>query len=372
MTTLSAPAWGAGTRLPRQLHAGAWWLWALGLAAAASRTTNPLLLALLLAVAAFVVAARRTSAPWGGAFGAFLRLGLIIIAIRVVFQAVFGAHVGGTTVLIRLPEVELPSWSANLKLGGAITLEAVALAFYDGLRLAVILACLGAANALADARRLLRSVPGALYEAGVALVVAMTFAPRLVEDAARIRRAHRLRGRAAHGVRDVGRVAMPVLEGSLERALDLAAAMDARGFGRTATLPPHRRRLAAFLVITGLLGVCVGLYGLLDSGVEAWTGPALLGLGLALGGGGFVLAGRGSVRTRYRPDPWATPEWLVAGSGAVVASTFAIAASAGVPGMNMLVVPLVVPSLPLLPLAGALVGVLPAWLAPPLPVESSS
>ena len=31
-------------RLPRALHPGAWWLWALGLATAASRTTNPLLL----------------------------------------------------------------------------------------------------------------------------------------------------------------------------------------------------------------------------------------------------------------------------------------------------------------------------------------
>ena len=30
---------------PRWLHPGAWWLWALGLATAASRTTNPLLLA---------------------------------------------------------------------------------------------------------------------------------------------------------------------------------------------------------------------------------------------------------------------------------------------------------------------------------------
>jgi energy-coupling factor transport system permease protein len=369
VTALSAPAWGAAARLPRQLHAGAWWLWALGLAAAASRTTNPLLLGLLLGVAAYVVAARRTPAPWGGAFSAFLRLGLAVIAIRVLFQAVFGAHVGGSIVLIRLPEVELPAWSANLRLGGPITLEAVLLAFYDGLRLAVILACLGAANALADARRLLRSVPGALYEAGVALVVAMTFAPRLVEDAARIRRAHRLRGRDARGVREIGRVAMPVLEGSLERALDLAAAMDSRGFGRAATLPPQRRRLANVLVITGLLGVCVGLYGLLDGGAAAWTGPVLLGVGLAAAVGGFVLAGQGSTRTRYRPDPWAAPEWLVAGAGAVVATTFGVAASAGVPGMNMLVVPLVIPSLPLLPLFGALVGMLPAWVAPQ-PVES--
>ena len=53
---------GAGA-LPRWLHPGAWWAWALGLAAAASRTTNPLLLLLIIAVAAFVVSARKPDAP---------------------------------------------------------------------------------------------------------------------------------------------------------------------------------------------------------------------------------------------------------------------------------------------------------------------
>ena len=51
-------------RLPRALHPGAWWLWALGLATAASRTTNPVVLLLVVAVVAHVVAARRTEAPW--------------------------------------------------------------------------------------------------------------------------------------------------------------------------------------------------------------------------------------------------------------------------------------------------------------------
>ncbi|MBD0292277.1 MAG: energy-coupling factor transporter transmembrane protein EcfT [Jiangellaceae bacterium] len=367
VTMLCVPSWRAAW-LPRQLHAGAWWLWALGVGAAASRTTNPVLLGLLLGVAAYVVSVRRSSAPWGGAFNAFLRLALVVITIRVVFQAIFGAHVGGSTVLFRLPAVQLPEWAASLKLGGPITLEAVLLAFYDGLRLAVILCCLGAANALADARRLLRSVPGALYEIGVALVVAMTFAPRLAEDGARIRRAHRLRGRGVRGIRGLGQVAMPVLEGSLERALELAAAMDSRGFARAATVPDPHRRAASVLVVGGLLGVCVGLYGLLDGGGLSAAGSALVGCGVGLAAGGFVLAGRSSTRTRYRPDPWGFPEWVVAGSGGVAATTFALAA--GQQGMNLLVVPLVLPAVPLLPLAGALVALLPAWVAPQ-PAEAS-
>ena len=54
---------------PRALHPGAWWLWALGLAAAASRTTNPVPLLLLMAVTWFVVTARRGDTPWAASYG---------------------------------------------------------------------------------------------------------------------------------------------------------------------------------------------------------------------------------------------------------------------------------------------------------------
>ena len=96
--------------------------------------------------------------------------------------------------------------------GGQVTLEAVLRAFYEGLQLAVILCCVGAANSLGSARRLLRYVPGALYEIGVACVIALTFAPQLVTDAQRVRDAHRLRGRRTRGPGSLKRLAMPVLE----------------------------------------------------------------------------------------------------------------------------------------------------------------
>src|SRR4051812_23881697 len=179
---------------PRALHPGAWWLWALGLAATASRTTNALILLLLLAVAGFVVMARRSTAPWAYAYGAFLRLGLILIAVRIVLQAVLSTQSQGVHVIVELPEVPLPDWAAGLKLGGIITWEAVVIAFVEGLQLATIICCIGAANALASAQRLLRCVPAALYEIGVAAVVALTFAPQLVSDAVRVRHAQRLRG----------------------------------------------------------------------------------------------------------------------------------------------------------------------------------
>lgn len=357
----------ADLRLPRPLHPGAWWLWALGTATAASRTTNPVLLLLLLAVVGHVVAARRGDEAWSRSFTAYLMLGVLVIGIRLVIQVVFAPAPGGATVLFRLPELALPDWAAGVRLGGAVTVETVVLAFYDGLRLAAILACIGAASALADARRLLRSLPGALYEAGVALVVAATFAPRLVEDAARVRRAHRLRGRRLRGPRAVGRVAKPVLEGSLERALELAAAMDARGFGRAAAVRDRDRRASGPLVLAGLVGIGVGLYGMLSGGSPGAVAVVTLAVGTAVAVAGLALGSRGSLRTRYRPDPWRLPEWLVAGSGVATALGFVLASVHGASGLDLMVTPLVAPEVSALALAATLVAIVPAWAAPPPP-----
>jgi energy-coupling factor transport system permease protein len=351
---------------PRNLHPGAWWLWALGLAAAASRTQNPVPLALVLGVTGFVVAARRTSAPWGGAYGAFLRLSLVVIAVRVVFQVLLSSGSQGPTVLFTLPEVALPA-STGLKLGGEVTLEALLQSLYEGLQLATILCCVGAANALGSARRLLRYVPGALYEVGVACVIALTFAPQLVTDASRIRQAHRLRGGHDRGLRSWRRLAMPVLEGALDRSVELAAAMDSRGYGRTTDRDPGSRRATGLLVVGGLLGVCVGVFGLLDAAATMWLGLPVLGAGSALAVLGLYLGGRRTHRTRYRPDPWALPEWLVAGSG--VAAAVAVFVNVAVaPEQLVLASVTELPPVPLLASAGILLALLPAVAAPPLPV----
>ena len=225
--------------------------------------------ALILVVTGFVVAARRSNAPWARSYVAFLKLSLVIIVVRILFQALLSTGAQGPTVLFTLPSLPMPEGS-GLKLGGVVSLEAVLRAFYEGLQLATILCCVGAANALGSARRLLRYVPGALYEIGVACVIALTFAPQLVTDAARVRAAHRLRGQNGTGLRSLRRLAMPVLEGALERSVDLAAAMDSRGYGRTTDeSAASRGGSPALLVFGGLLGVCVGIYGLLDGTASA-------------------------------------------------------------------------------------------------------
>jgi energy-coupling factor transport system permease protein len=347
---------------PRNLHPGAWWLWALGLAAAASRTYNPVPLALILSVGWFVVAARRSSAPWARAYGAFLKLSLALIVVRILFQALLSTGSQGSTVLFTLPQLALPAGS-GLKLGGVVSLEAVLQAFYEGLQLATILCCVGAANALGSARRLLRYVPGALYEIGVACVIAVTFAPQLITDAARIRAAHRLRGQNPRGLAALRRLGMPVLEGALEQSVDLAAAMDSRGYGRTTDAGRVSRRLTAVLVFGGLFGVCVGVYGLLDGTTASWLGLPMLVGGSAMAALGVHVGGRRTGRTRYRPDPWALPEWLVAGSGLVAAVLMFVNVHTD-PAQLVLASATATPPVPVLACIGILVGIAPAFLAP--------
>lgn len=352
--------------LPRALHPAAWWGWALGLAVAASTTTNPLLLLLVLAVAALVVAARRGSSPWARAFRLYLWLGAAIVVLRVVLHVLVGLKVG-TVVVLPLPEVTLPAWAAGIQLGGTVYLEGLLGAAVQGLRLAVVIACIGAANALANPKRLLRSLPSALHEIGAAVVVSVSVAPQLAESVQRVRRARRLRGDAARGLRAVPAVALPVLEDTLERSLVLAAAMDSRGYGRTSAAPAVQRRATGALTLLGLLASAVGLYGVLDASTPALMGTPALLTGLALSAAGLWLGGRHVTRTTYRPDPWRSPEWGTLAAGVAVATAFTVLSRTDPDVLLMPLQPLAVPALPLLAVAGLLVAALPAVLTPPPP-----
>ncbi len=349
--------------LPRLLHPAAWWVWGAGLAVAASRTTNPFLLVLVVAVAGWVVLERREKGV-PNAFLPFLVVGLFAIGLRVVMVALLGGGVTGRVVLFRLPEIPLPQWTSGVRLGGAVTLEGVLAAAYEGLRLAAMLACLGATNALASPRRLLRYVPATLYEVGTAVVVALTFAPQLVDDALRVRAARRLRGHSGRGLAEIGRLAVPVLVGALERSLHLAASMESRGYGRAVRRTRSSAALAGALTLLGLFGVVTGLYGVLDGTAPLLLGAPMLAAGSLCAAAALVVGARRDPRTRYRRDPWQGAEWLVSAAGLVPGVVLAVAAASGWPGVVPQQVPATLPSVPLALVAAIAVAALAAPLAP--------
>ncbi|MGO4342263.1 energy-coupling factor transporter transmembrane component T [Pedococcus sp. 2YAF34] len=350
--------------LPRHLHPVAWWVWAVGLAVACSGTTNPLLLLLAVSVAALVVAARRGSSPWARAFRLYLFLGAWIVVLRVVLHVLVGYKVGQTR-LYSLPSIDLP----GITLLGPLYLEGLLAAAVEGLRLASLIACIGAANALANPKRLLRALPGALHEIGTAVVISVAVAPQLADSVQRVRRARVLRGEGGKGLRSVGRVALPVLQDTLDRSLLLASAMDSRGYGRRPEQAASARRLTGALTLTGLLGAAVGTYGLLDATTPPLVGLPVLAVGLLLCGGGLTVGGRAVRRTSYRPDPWAGPEWVVAGSGVLAAAAMLVVAHREPSAVVLPLGPLAPPALPLLAVVGLLVAALPAFAAPTPPVR---
>ena len=177
-------------------------------------------------------------------------------------------------MLLDLPEVPLPGLGRRASACSARSRrESLLAGLYDGLRLATIVICVGAANALANPKRLLRSVPPALYEIGTALVVAVTVLPQLAESVAPGARRAGAARRATTG--RVG-AAAPAAWCRCSRTRSsgrcaLAAGMDARGYGRVGRR--DRRRGAGVtgaLMLAGLVGICVGVYALLDR-----TAPAL-------------------------------------------------------------------------------------------------
>lgn len=322
----------------RSLHPGAWWAWALGLAGAAALTTNVLVLALIVAAACLVVVMRRTDAPWALGFRQYLILAVVILVIRVALRTV-------------------------MSLGdGAV--DAMRAGFADGMQLATMIVCVGAANSLADPKRLLASLPAALHEIGTAVVIALSVFPQLVESVQRVRRARTLRPEPGR-VRALRGIVVPVLEDAFDRSLALAASMEARGFGRDGDAGSAQRRRTGLLLAAALTLICVGMYATLDDTAPRWLAPSALVPGAIAAAWGVRVAGRRVTRTRYRPHRWSIQDSLVAGSGVATLLLVALAArldpAALHPGTGA---GTLLPALTAASLAGVLVATLPAWPAP--------
>ena len=360
----AGPPQGGVRLVGRTVHPWAWWAWAICAAVTVSLTTNPWLIGLVCAAVLVTVLRRRSDEPWARSLGVYLSMAGFVLVMRVFFATFFSATSSGT-LLWDLPQLSLPSWAAGLRIGGRVYLEPVLMACFDAMRLAAMLLCVGAANTLANPRRALRSVPAALYEISVAVVIALTVAPQMIESLARVRRAQRLRAGAVTGVGGLARLVIPVLEDSVERAMGLARSMESRGFGRT-----RAGGGSAWGILLGLLGsVCLGIGAFLMLG-GSWPSPVwvvLLAAGALALGAALRLAGRRLQVTHYRPDDWSRPEWVVLASG-VVAVAAAVAAGRLAPGaLDVTMPPLALPALH--PLFLFIVASLaaPAVLTPPPP-----
>ena len=172
---------------------------------------------------------------------ALVRLVVLVTLIVALFKGL-SFHIGETVLF------NLPDWLPVL--GGPATLEGLASAGLDALQLLAVLAVFTAFSAGADYYALLRSVPAAMHGAGLITSIAITFVPQTVERWGEIREAQSLRGHHVRRATDLLPLVMPLLAGGMERSMNLAEAMEARGFSRSTA----RRTLPPLLVQLGLAG----------------------------------------------------------------------------------------------------------------------
>jgi len=210
-------------------------------------------LAIVGAVALFVFI-RRDGSPWNKSFALSLRIGATILAIRTVVGVLIGVPIPGRT-LFTIPILHLPSWMPGIRIGGAVTLERLSSSLHEGVIIATIIALFGAATSLTSPHRLLRVTPSFIYEIGITLVIATSLFPQMATSIRRIRTAQKLRG--IEKVK-IGSIALPLLEESLARSLQLAASMDARGYGVSRKRSRYRPqqwllRDSALVAMTALL-----------------------------------------------------------------------------------------------------------------------
>lgn len=306
------------------MHTLAWLIWLGAGFAAIALAPNPLYLTLVLLAAMQVFAACRGDSPLARSFGLFARAGGVVFLGYVLFAVVTVGGARGATALLTLPALRLPDWLGGVVLGGPITAEALAWGATRGLSIWALMTLFGAFNALVDHYRLLRLAPRSLFHAGLAVTIAVAFVPGLVRSSAEIVVAQRARGHRFGRPRSWLALVAPLLAGSLEKSLQLAEALDARGYGRTAAPDAAltRRQLG---VLGGLLLLGAGLFGGLYYGP-----PAAAPAGLALAGGGLALGlslralGRLVARSSYRRERWRRRDSAVA--AAALAAALALAA----------------------------------------------
>ena len=236
-------------------HPLTWWIFSAAVAFAIARVNSPVFAIAAVGVMSVIVFTQRDDARWGRSFNATLKLSVWIIAIRAIIGVLIGVPIPGTT-LFTIPTVPLPSWIPGIRIGGTVTLERLNSSLSEGIIICAILVVFGAAASLTSPHRLLRVLPVYVYEFGISVVIATSVLPQLVSAVSRIRMAQRLRGQKTHGVKAFKRIALPLLEESLAKSLDLAAAMDSRGYGinkkRSKYRPIKWARVDAAVVLAGL------------------------------------------------------------------------------------------------------------------------
>jgi energy-coupling factor transport system permease protein len=192
------------------------------LVAVAFLYSSPLVLAAVGVAAglAGVIAGARSAVRAAIGLGLLIALPIVLVNALVVDR--------GATVLLRLGE-----WPLFGRLN--VTAEAIADGAIFGLRAVVVMIAFAVYSACVDPDRVLRALRPIAGRSALTAALISRLVPVAAADAARLRDAGQLRGPAAA---PIGRAALirRLMAGSLDRAVDVAATLELRGY----SLEPRR------------------------------------------------------------------------------------------------------------------------------------
>lgn len=273
---------------PRLLAPYTWLFWLVAAAIVTMVARNPLYSLLMLLVAIILyhqIPARGSPMPFN-----WLSLGAMMLSLPTFFYAI-SLH-SGETVFIRLPA----TWPL---VGGPITGEAAALGASNGLLLLALLALFAVFNQATTASDLIRLTPRALHHLGIVVLIALTYVPETLAQWRRIREAQAIRGHEPKGWQSWQPLLVPLLINGLERALDVAEAMVARGYGST-----EDRSQTVWQQMVMIGGLAAAFVGWLLLFSEVWWGWVLLMIGVAAAAWLLWHNGRRIHITRYQAITW--------------------------------------------------------------------
>jgi energy-coupling factor transport system permease protein len=298
-------------REAQAIHGLAWLAWLGAIVTITTTTRNPwyLGLALLWVVVSEAAAKRQPLLGRSAPLWSPLRFGLFVIPLAALFNALT-VHLGATA-LFHLP----PNWPL---VGGAFTLEAMLYGALNGLALTTLFGAFAVVNRMMPLRAIIHLIPRTYYPVAVVATIAITFVPVTLQQWQQIREAQAVRGHHLSGARSWLALWLPLLTSGMERALQLAEAMTARGFAGGAVTHTLAQQGA---LIGGLVALLGGLL-LYTVWGQMWVGLLLMAGGAALVLGVLRAAGRHHPHTRYRPMPWRGQDWVVVAGALVTALAF--------------------------------------------------
>jgi energy-coupling factor transport system permease protein len=202
---------------------------------------------LILVAAALATAIAGVVCGAGRAVGASLRLAVPLLLLMIAANALVTHR--GDTVLIR-------GWEMPVIGNTDVTLESLAAGAAIGLRVVAVVLAFAVYSACVDPDRVLRVLRPVARRSAMTAGLVTRMVPLTAADGARLREAASLRG---PGAVPVGRAALArrLVEGSLDRAVDVAATLELRGHSLPVRAQQRRERS-------------------LDDGPLLWTAAAII------------------------------------------------------------------------------------------------